>query len=272
MEPSTRSEARKFEEDVASLYKYLGATVQMEVAIGGQRLDMLASFERPNLSTTLAVECKYYSQLVGASSMNAFSAVVSRLRDQGVVDGGVLVTNTGFTKVALGIAKEFRIQALHIDQLRAMARGAAPYLFIEAHEGKLEYQVGDKKSYIFVVMPFAPEFDDVYALGIGQIADKLGFMAERADDIEHNIGILEVIQQKIRECDVVVADITGINPNVLYEIGYAHAVPREVILIQRSGTPQPPFDIRGQNCIFYPNIVHLRERLERRLKAMFGPE
>jgi hypothetical protein len=268
MHDSTQTAAMRFEEEVASLYRLLGASVKLHVALAGQRLDMLVTLPKGERRTrTLAVECKFYRTLVGANSMNAFAAVVSSLRDNGIVQGGALVTNTGFTKVAIDIAAEFRVEALLIDQLRSMAQGSTPELFAGMNAGEPEEKIKGKKPYIFVVMPFAPEFDDVYALGIGPIPEKLGCVAERADDIEHNLGVLEVLQQKIRDCDIVVADTTGLNPNVLYEVGFAHAIPQDVVLIQRTDSKELPFDIRGQNCIFYPNIVHLRERLERRLRA-----
>jgi hypothetical protein len=76
---------------------------------------------------------------------------------------------------------------------------------------------------VFVIMPFAKDFDDVYILGIREVAAKLGLVVERADNIEHNIQILEVIQQRIRDAELIVADTSLPNPNVFYEVGYAHA-------------------------------------------------
>jgi len=120
---------------------------------------------------------------------------------------------------------------------------------------------------VFVVMPFASEFDDVYLLGIRDVAEKLGFAVDRADDIEHNENILEVIQERIRQGAAVIADISGRNPNVFYEVGYAHAVSRPTILLCRKGE-NVPFDLQSINYIAYASIVELRERLERRLTAL----
>ena len=121
---------------------------------------------------------------------------------------------------------------------------------------------------IFVVMPFSKEFDDAYTLGIREVAEKLGFVVERADSIEHNGQILEVIQEKIRACDVVVADATFQNPNVFYEIGYSHAFQKPTVLISRADE-SVPFDLRTINHIFYETIVELRQKLERHLTHMF---
>lgn len=121
---------------------------------------------------------------------------------------------------------------------------------------------------LFVVMPFSQEFYDVYWLGICEVADKMGLAVERADDIEHNGGVVEVIQERIRDSDAVVADVTHQNPNVLYEVGYAHASATPTILIARCGE-ELPFDLRAMNHIFYENIVALRAKLERRLTSIF---
>lgn len=122
---------------------------------------------------------------------------------------------------------------------------------------------------MFVIMPFAESFDDVYILGIREVAERQGYVVERADDIEHNQDILAVLQNQIRTADVVIADTTQQNPNVFYEIGYAHAANKPTILVSRKGE-KIPVDLQSLNHIFYSTIVDLREKLTKRLKAMFG--
>jgi nucleoside 2-deoxyribosyltransferase len=92
---------------------------------------------------------------------------------------------------------------------------------------------------------------------------------ERADDIEHTQSIVDVIRARIRAADAVVGDTTGSNPNVFYEIGYAHALDSPTILIARKGS-QVPFDLNAVNHIMYETIVDLRQRLKMRLSAVFG--
>lgn len=60
--------------------------------------------------------------------------------------------------------------------------------------------------------------------------------------------------------------MTGRNPNVFYEIGYALALERQTILLCRKGEVIP-FDLQAINHISYSSIVELKERLERRLRA-----
>ena len=96
----------------------------------------------------------------------------------------------------------------------------------------------------------------------------MGLVVERADDIEHSESILDVIWARIGAADALIADTTGSNPNVLYEIGLAHAVKCPTILIARKGS-ELPFDLQGMKHVLYETIVELRERLKERLKYMF---
>jgi hypothetical protein len=78
--------------------------------------------------------------------------------------------------------------------------------------------------FAFVLMPFDPKFDDIYKLGIKETAEKLGITAERVDEqIFYKENILERIYNQINIADFIIADMTGRNPNVFYETGYAHA-------------------------------------------------
>lgn len=79
------------------------------------------------------------------------------------------------------------------------------------------------KPFVFVLMPFAQEFDDIYKFGIKGAAQEVGAYAERVDEQMFVEGILERIFNQISKADVIVADMTGRNPNVFYEVGYAHA-------------------------------------------------
>lgn len=124
-------------------------------------------------------------------------------------------------------------------------------------------------------MPFTPEFNDVYLLGIREVAERLGFIVERADEIEHNGYIVDVIKDRLRSCDVLIAETSTPNPNIYYEIGFAHALDTPTILISRRAQ-NLPFDVRSVNHVLYDSIVDLREQLARRMKAMLtnqaGPQ
>ena len=80
------------------------------------------------------------------------------------------------------------------------------------------------KPFVFVLMPFASEFDDVYKLAIRPAADAAGAYCERIDEQIFADNILARLYNQIAKADLLVADMTGRNANVFYEVGYAHAL------------------------------------------------
>jgi nucleoside 2-deoxyribosyltransferase len=123
--------------------------------------------------------------------------------------------------------------------------------------------------FAFVLMPFDEAFDDIYRLGIKETAEKLGIKAERVDEqIFHKQNILERIYDQIAAADFVIADMTGRNPNVFYEIGYAHGRGKTCLLLT-SNADDIPFDLKHHRHIIYGNsIQNLRQALERDLEAI----
>jgi len=106
-----------------------------------------------------------------------------------------------------------------------------------------------KKS-AFVLMPFREDLNEVYDFLISESLEQAGYTARRADDIKSQSNILEDIIQNIAHSDLIVADLTGANPNVYYELGIAHALQRKVILMTQEIT-ELPFDLRSYRVIGY---------------------
>lgn len=266
------TKARQFERDVAAIYRALGSTVQQDVVLAGNQIDVFVQ-EKTSSGALVrtAIECKAYSKPIGLEIINQFASLVSLLKERKLIDRGAIVTTEGFTKQAREAAKDL-IDLLEIADLQQRVKGMASEL--KAATLEVDEDVRRKASNpvkeqprIFVLMPFASEFLDVYVLGIREVAEKLGFTVDRADDIEHNGNILDLVQQKIRQADILIADMSTRNANVFYEIGFAHAVNRPTVLLCRN-TDTVPFDLQSINYIKYAGIVDLRERLEKRLKAL----
>ncbi len=127
-----------------------------------------------------------------------------------------------------------------------------------------EYRRTTPKPFVFVLMPFAKEFGDVYEIGIKEAADKAGAYAERVDEQMFLEGMLERVYNQINKADVLVADMTGCNPNVFYEVGYAHALGKIVVLLARDAA-SIPFDLQHRQHLIYDNVAQLREQLAERL-------
>lgn len=122
------------------------------------------------------------------------------------------------------------------------------------------------KPFVFVLMPFDSNFDDIYQLGIKPACSEAGAYAERVDEQEYDERILDRIYNQIAKADLVVADMTGQNPNVFYETGYAHALDKRVILLTQK-TDDIPFDLKHHPHIVYDGkITNLKDELYKRVK------
>lgn len=124
--------------------------------------------------------------------------------------------------------------------------------------------------YAFILMPFGDEFTDIYESGIREACIKSSVRCERVDEIEFNTGILDEIYKGIQRADLVIADMTGRNPNVFYEVGYAHALNKEVILLTQN-VSDIPFDLKGHNHLVYGGRANkLKAQLIRRFRSMYS--
>lgn len=119
-------------------------------------------------------------------------------------------------------------------------------------------------------MPFDPHFNAVY-IALQETAKSLGMQCKRADDIWENETIIQDVVSLIDCSKVVICDCTGRNPNVFYEIGIAHTLGRETILITQSDS-DVPFDLRHLRYLKYLNndqgIKELSEALKQRVTTL----
>ncbi len=122
------------------------------------------------------------------------------------------------------------------------------------------------KPFVFVLMPMKPEFDDIYKFGIKGAAEEVGAYAERLDEQIFTEGMLERIFNQISKADVIIADMTGRNPNVFYEVGYAHALGKITLLLTQKAD-DIPFDLKHrQHTVYGGKIDTLRKELIERLR------
>ena len=123
-----------------------------------------------------------------------------------------------------------------------------------------------KSDQIFMIMPFTEQWSNrIWSkLLLPQFKD-LGLEAIRADDL-YGRDIMEDIWQGILKSRIVVADITGRNPNVFYELGIAHTLGKQVILLTQNAD-DIPFDLNRYRHIIYEDNLDGYENLKSQLAA-----
>lgn len=103
----------------------------------------------------------------------------------------------------------------------------------------------------FVLSPFKDPFNIIFNDHIKPTIEQIpNSICLRADNIYGNKPIIEDIWKSINEASIIIAELTERNPNVFYEIGMAHTIGKEVILITQSMN-DVPFDLKHLRCIVY---------------------
>ncbi len=108
----------------------------------------------------------------------------------------------------------------------------------------------EEKNTAFVIMAFDKEFDAIYSDLIKPSLEKIGYEVKRADSLLSQQNILKDIVREIAFSDIIVADLTSLNPNVFYELGIAHALRKPTILLTQS-IEELPFDLRSYRVVSY---------------------
>jgi hypothetical protein len=103
-------------------------------------------------------------------------------------------------------------------------------------------------------MPFRPELAYVYRTLKTHLEQAFPGIAIRRGDAEvMTQPLLEKIGNYIKQADVVIADCSGRNPNVFYELGMAHTLEKPVVLVTADPIEQAPTDIKAYEFLSYAN-------------------
>ncbi|MEA1900773.1 MAG: hypothetical protein U9N47_08415 [Thermodesulfobacteriota bacterium] len=127
----------------------------------------------------------------------------------------------------------------------------------------------DIKNQAFVMMSISAddtELEDVLN-AIKRATKKHDIECKRVDEVHHSGKITDLILEYINISRYLICDISKERPNVYYELGYAHGIGKEVILIAKHGTTMH-FDIKDYNTIFYKNMTELENSLSKRISAI----
>ena len=179
------------------------------------------------------------------------------------------------------VADKTAARVVEVQQKQSvdLAREAVLYSkALKPHPGELVFgkpATGRQfKADAFMIMPFRPEFDGVYTGIIRPLMGDLKLTIQRGDEFTSTQGVvMEDVWAALNACRFVIAEITGGNDNVFYELGIAHTLNLPAILITQATAPeQVPFDIRHLRYIKYENTVNgglrLREDLKRAIERL----
>jgi len=139
--------------------------------------------------------------------------------------------------------EEFRDSAAHLKQNVLFLGPERLYRTPKDHSTP-------RQAACFIVMPFSREWSaDVHRILAGA-CEAAGVRPVRGDDLFTPTDILEDIWQSINAADFVIADITGRNPNVLYEMGIAHTLAKPVLILSKQAD-DIPVDLATRRVILY---------------------
>ncbi|MBO6660613.1 MAG: hypothetical protein JJ909_00275 [Roseivirga sp.] len=115
---------------------------------------------------------------------------------------------------------------------------------------QITVELNQLENNCFVVMPFNSLYQTQYEKIIKPSLEELNIKCIRGDEIYSKQRIVDDIWKSIRNCRFVLAELSGKNPNVMYEVGLAHAIGKPVIIITRN-SDDVPFDLKALRYLFY---------------------
>ena len=135
----------------------------------------------------------------------------------------------------------------------------------------------------FVVSPIGGEgteirsnADKLFKHIIKPVCENCGFDAERVDQLCDADSITQTIVNKLESADLVIADMTGHNPNVFYEMGYRARTKKPMIHLKRKGDSLP-FDVNTIRTLEYDltdldSVEEVKERLKKTIESFVFSE
>ena len=113
--------------------------------------------------------------------------------------------------------------------------------------------------------------DQVYKYIIAPVCNTCGFEAVRVDQLNQSDSITQTILDMLIQSELVIADITGHNPNAFYEMGYRACTGKPMIHLKEKGEPIP-FDIASIRTFDYDltdldSVAEIKSRLEQTVSS-----
>ena len=175
---------------------------------------------------------------------------------------------------------------LEVDGVEVAATGlpAAPnqprqvgvFAVSEAQVQVSNFSANIERPMAFIVMQFSSPYNEVYSDVIRKLCEESGIDPVRADEIYGPGIIIKDVVDRIAKSQVVIADISPTNPNVYFEVGYALALGKPIVLLAQRRVPDAPlpFDLSAFRVLFYDDSIGGKLKLEtglrKHLKQILG--
>ncbi len=151
------------------------------------------------------------------------------------------------------------------------------YKIANVEKGFTQERNGAFMKKCFVVSPIGDvgtdirkNADQLYQHIIKPVCEKCGFIAQRVDEFNTSESITQEILDALNDCELVIADLTGHNPNVFFEIGYRTKSQKPIIHLKRKDETIP-FDVSAIRTFEYDltdldMVTATKDRLEQVIK------
>ncbi len=118
----------------------------------------------------------------------------------------------------------------------------------------------------YIVMPYGKkygiDFDAVFSTLIKPACDRLNFECRRCDKVLKSGPIHKEMIKDLINDEIVIVDLSTLNPNVFYELGIRHATNRSTTILIAASDTEIPFNLLGHRVLLYDphNLEALKEK------------
>ncbi|MGA8448047.1 MAG: hypothetical protein WB766_23095 [Roseiarcus sp.] len=232
---STTSEGQALEQSISKILTGAGFKFEKEPSVGGLRPDFIVYGPE---GQTVVIEAK--TSLGGGNLERARHQVLHYKQATGA-NAAIIVTKSEHKSPTTS----------DISSLASLLADLKSTLEIAKSSTSSLKAMSNSSRTVFAAMPFSAKYDDVYFVSMTYAAEGIEAACRRVDKEDFSGDIPAKLQQMIRDSIAVIADLSEAKPNVLYELGFAHALNKPVIHICSTPLTELPFDVRNWVTLSY---------------------